>query len=359
MYQSLQAGRGIAAMLVVLFHLGGAIAAEKYFGMKCFSFIFSFGDSGVEFFFVLSGFIIFHAHRADLGKPNLVKKYLYKRITRIYPVYILIFLGVYGVAIATPQLRHTVPSDISLILQSLLLIPLDKELAGGTGAPVIVVAWTLQFEMMFYLGFAIGILSRFAGSILIASYFIGLTFGLGGSCFPFSFLFSDYVLLFIMGMLVSYVTSYGPSLRSYAKHFALIGLFVYSVPAMADIAKAELFESYKTILYGLGCSLLVLALVVFEKQDIIILKHKFFQLVGNASYSLYLIHFPLISILAKVALLVGLKDIGLIGVLIAFLAIFMSCILVSVAFHFVIEKPLAKWLRQFVEKPHKSIQKTA
>jgi len=359
MYHSLQAGRAIAATLVVLFHLGGTIAAEKYFGMSGFSLPFSFGDSGVEFFFVLSGFIIFHAHKSDLGKPNSIKHYLYKRVTRIYPVYIIVFLGVYGLAISIPQLRNTVPHDISLILQSLLLIPLDKELVGGTGAPVLVVAWTLQFEMMFYLAFALGILNRLAGAILIATYLIGLGFGLSSFGFPFSFLFSDYILLFIMGMLVSHLTSYSSSLKSYAKNFALIGLFVYSLTAVADITKPEVIESYEAVLYGFGCSLVVLALVLFEKQGIIVLKHKFFQLLGNASYALYLIHYPLISILCKFSLLIGLKDLGMLGALFAYLVTFIICILVSVAFHLVIEKPLAKWLRQIIEKPNKSMQRTA
>lgn len=359
MYYSLQAGRAIAATLVVLFHLGGAISLEKYFGIQSFSIPFSFGDSGVEFFFVLSGFIIFHAHKSDLGRPKTIKSYIYKRVTRIYPAYIIIFLGVYGLAIASPTLRNTVPHDIGLILQSIMLIPLDKELVGGTGAPVLIVAWTLQFEMMFYFAFALGILNRLAGVILISLYFIGLVFGFKVFGFPFSFIFSDYVLLFIMGMLVSHLTTYSSFLKSYAMAFSLIGLTVYTLTAAASITKSDLFGSYDTILYGFGCSFIVLALVIFEKQGVIFLKQKFVQLIGAASYVLYLIHFPLISILCKTAIFLGLRDLGLLGAFIAYLVIFCSCILAAIAFHLVVEKPIAKWLRHLIEKPNKSMQRTA
>ena len=90
MYMSLQAGRAIAAILVVLYHLGGMIAVEKYFGQPIFGIPFSFGDAGVEFFFVLSGFIILTAHRKDISKPYRVISYLKKRIARIYTTYWII-----------------------------------------------------------------------------------------------------------------------------------------------------------------------------------------------------------------------------------------------------------------------------
>ena len=83
MYKSLQAGRAIAAILVVLYHLGGNIAKEKYFGIKMFSVPFSFGGSGVEFFFVLSGFIILAAHRDDIFKPHKFLNY-FKNLQIIY-----------------------------------------------------------------------------------------------------------------------------------------------------------------------------------------------------------------------------------------------------------------------------------
>src|ERR1039458_2243310 len=68
--KSLQYGRGIAALLVCLFHYEGAMnqiqTGSGSLESSGFEFIFRAGHSGVEFFFILSGFIIFHAHRIDL-----------------------------------------------------------------------------------------------------------------------------------------------------------------------------------------------------------------------------------------------------------------------------------------------------
>ena len=359
MYYSLQSGRAVAAILVLLFHLGGTIAAEKYFGIQSFSVPFSFGDSGVEFFFVLSGFIIYYAHKLDLGKPGSVVKYFYKRVTRIYPVYLIVFIGVYGLAIATPQLRNTVPHDISLIIQSLLLVPLNKELVGGTGAPVLIVAWTLQFEMMFYFAFALGIINKLAGGLLIAGYFLGLVLGLDKIGFPFSLLFSEYILLFLMGMLVAQLASYQSIVKVNPRYFASIGLLFYVLTAFSKITNLEISSSLQTVLYGIGCSFIVLAMVFYEKQGVTFLKHRFVQLLGSASYALYLIHYPLISILCKVSMFIGLKNHGVLGALVAYFMIFAACILVAIVFHLIIEKPIAKWLRQFIEKPNKSMHRTA
>ncbi len=68
----LQYGRGLAALFVCLFHYEGAMHhyADAAAWSKYFDFIFRAGHSGVEFFFILSGFIIFHAHRRDFGQPG-------------------------------------------------------------------------------------------------------------------------------------------------------------------------------------------------------------------------------------------------------------------------------------------------
>ncbi len=189
MYKSLQAGRAIAAVVVVLFHIGGTIASEKYFGISMFSIPFSFGNAGVEFFFVLSGFIIFTAHRKDLFKAHKFFDYLRKRIIRIYPTYWIVFLTTFLLAIASPGLRNAVPHDLFIIAKSLLLIPQDPAVIGGTGAPVIIVAWTLQYEICFYLFFALMILSRWVSMIAGISLLLIYLASFQGfmNFFPYSF----------------------------------------------------------------------------------------------------------------------------------------------------------------------------
>jgi len=203
-YKSLQAGRAIAAILVVLFHLGSTIAQTNYYGIKAFSIPFSFGNAGVPFFFVLSGFIIFNAHRKDIFKPKNLSTYIKKRLIRIYPTYWMIFLPVFLVAVLSPGLRNSVSRDPWTFLSSLLLMPQDFIVTGKTALPV---AWTLQYEMIFYLFFALLIFSRWLSIIVgfTILYFYIAYKGMSSLSFPLSFLCQDYILLFAMGIAVSFV----------------------------------------------------------------------------------------------------------------------------------------------------------
>lgn len=68
MYLGVHYCRGIAALLVVLYHAGVTLEKEKYFGesARYIHDVFYFGgDAGVAFFFVLSGYLINVIHRED------------------------------------------------------------------------------------------------------------------------------------------------------------------------------------------------------------------------------------------------------------------------------------------------------
>lgn len=347
MYKSLQTGRAIAAIFVVLFHLGGAIAAEKYFGNESFAIPFLFGGAGVEFFFVLSGFIILTAHWNDIGKPNNLASYLKKRIIRIYPTYWIVFISVFSMAAVSTAWRDTVPHDAFILLKSLLLIPQDTTIAGGTGAPIIIVAWTLQYEIFFYLCFALMIINRLLSTIvgLVIFYLYTKYSGISPLPFPLSFLASDYILLFIMGMSVSAACASGKIRLDKPAVYASVGALMFSLIALDTVLQTNLIKAHRTILYGLASSLIVFGLVQLEDNGLIIGKNRLIQILGDSSYALYLIHYPLISVLCKLSLMIQLNKLGAIGAAIAYIFIFSACLITAVAFHLWLEKPITAYFR--------------
>lgn len=344
-YKSVQAGRAIAALMVMFFHLGGAIAAPKYFGVSLFERPFSFGYAGVHFFFVLSGFIIMHVHMDDLFKPDRFMTFLMKRCIRIYPVYLLIFAGVSLSALALPSLRNSVPDDVFLILKALALFPLDKSVVGGTGAPVLGVAWSLQYEVYFYILFGLSILSRKIALALLILLAVGLLFRLGDGGFPANFIWSDWIILFFFGVIVAVLVRC--SKDKVLKPTAIIGV---SLVILAALATIELIGGNGDIrsfslLYGLGFAGLILGFVRYEQTGqplLLLVRHQATQIIGDASYFLYLIHFPLISLLCKVTIAVGLSC--TLGASVAFVLIAVCRVLIAIAGHIFVERTLQKWL---------------
>ena len=88
--------RGIAATLVVLFHYTAAVGQPYYFGLPSWTpmmpegrtnGLFDFGHSGVDFFFVLSGFVMVWGYGRDGGRVRALWPYLTARFARIYPTY--------------------------------------------------------------------------------------------------------------------------------------------------------------------------------------------------------------------------------------------------------------------------------
>lgn len=352
MYKSLQAGRAFAALLVVLFHLGESIAMDKVFDIPFFAIPFSFGDSGVHFFFVLSGFIIMTAHRRDIFKPVNIGGYLKKRMIRIYPIYWIVFFLTSLLALFSSTLRDAFPNDIYVLLKSLLLFPQDKTVVGGTGAPVVAVAWTLQYELTFYAFFAVMILSR-AASLILGSLWLYayILFNASASLiFPLSFLVDDYILLFFFGMAVSIIST-TKSLKTwvykYPMIYLIIGGGIFTFIAINKMFRTGVLSEYSTLLLGVSSALIILGLVLAEGRNLTIGSNKWIQMLGDSSYSLYLIHAPLIAILCKLSILIHLNYFGVIGALVAFIIILIVCIFAAVYFHLRIEIPLINYLRNF------------
>ncbi|MDB5816500.1 MAG: acyltransferase 3 [Rhizobacter sp.] len=342
MFKSIQACRAAAALLVLMFHLGGTVALDRYFGAKSFDTAFAFGDAGVPFFFVLSGFVIMLAHRRDIGRPQRFGEYVRKRATRIYPAYLIVACAVYLVAIAVPSTRDSMPHDALTLIKSALLLPQDINVVGGTGSPILIVARTLQYEVFFYALTALLILrpSLWMAAVgLLAVNFVSMRLG-GPSAFPLDFLASESVPLFGFGMVTAWVST-GPAKFARPMLLAAVGVIAFlGLGAFEDVTTLRV--AHRDLYYGLASCLLIVGLVRTEAASAGPWRIPKLALLGDASYALYLIHFPLISVVCKAVRATGLK--GNAGASVAVVACVALSLAAAVCFHLWVEKPIMKRL---------------
>ena len=166
--------RGVAALAVVWHHAAGQIA-----GMSAFV-PWDFGTSGVDLFFVISGFIMVVTTGGDRVRPT---EFWRRRIVRVVPLYWFLTLVMTAIAWLAPQLFKTLKITPSTLLQSLLFVPHFSQSFPTSVWPLLVPGWTLNFEMFFYAVFGAllvlpaGTRLRSLVAILVFLVAIGLAFG--------------------------------------------------------------------------------------------------------------------------------------------------------------------------------------
>ena len=161
--------RAIAALMVAYFHLQDEIPA--------FSRALSFDrivDShnlscGVSVFFVISGFIMYVTSR-KLSASEFAKR----RLVRIIPLYWGVTLLVVAVALLDPRGLQSTVLDATYITKSLIFVPYHNPGQHGALFPVLVPGWTLNYEMAFYTLFALALLAPARWRMVV----IGSTLGI-------------------------------------------------------------------------------------------------------------------------------------------------------------------------------------
>ena len=307
-YPSLQMLRGLAALAVVLYHLGTYCAQTKFFGIAGMAVPFAFGHAGVQFFFVLSGFIIARVHRADIGRPRRLGGYLARRFLRIYPTYWLVFGIVYAGALALGTASDTLPQNGWLLLKSLLLLPQDPAEVGGTGAPVVWVAWTLQYEIYFYAWAALAIAGpRWLVTVIVA-VLLYVAWGLEKGDFVAGFLSSGFIGMFLAGAFSAWLADKLSLSLTGARAVFALGVLVFVTSAGAEIWRAMNGTGLDLVWgYALGAVLMVFGAVKWEDTagQRAMGVPRLLRRLGDASYSIYLIHQPLLGICFKFVLALG------------------------------------------------------
>lgn len=300
---SIEAARALAALVVVLMHATHLMRVPQFSGEVALGGLFDFGYVGVDFFFVLSGFIITYVHHGELGRGAARwPSYLWKRFVRVFPIYWLILAMSAGPSMLTRWLagRHPVSELGADDIPGTLLLWI-----GGQPPEYVGVAWSLQYEVLFYLSFCLLLLHLRAGLALYALWAV-LVMAQAAGALPGELplrLGDPHCLQFLMGVATGLIA-----------RRATLPLARWQWPAViAALVAAVVFERLGPqgehgfagrVALGLASAAVLGTLVAMERRRPLRVPAFLTQL-GAASYSLYLGHCLLINIVLALLVKAG------------------------------------------------------
>ncbi|MBN3787655.1 acyltransferase [Burkholderia sp. Ac-20353] len=324
-FHNLQCARALAALAVVGYHMN----------------VLPFGSSGVDVFFVISGFIMSYV------APREGRAFFMKRLIRIVPLYWMTTLGVYAIAVLRPQWLNTTTADLAYLVKSLLFIPYIKE--NGHWGPLNLNGWTLEYEMLFYVVIAVSlVLVRARYATTLAALLLALFCGYVAAGGPFgavaAHLGQPFVLEFGLGVLACHALEAGIGRRLSSSAWVAI--------AAAGVAAIMLFHVFhgtpagvaRVAGWGVPACLLVVALIALDLRGWTV-TNRIAAALGAASYSIYLIHPYVIGIAGKIVNVHANLVTGR-GVM-ATLAMFAAVCLSGYACHVWVERPMLAVLNRW------------
>ncbi len=301
--QSVQVLRGLAVLLVLLRHI--LVMESKYGrGEVLLGDFFKIGDAGVDLFFVISGFVMVTVTARIFQKKGAVASFLYKRAARIYPLYWLYSLVILAVFLKFPQMVNSGQGNRVDLLASFTLLPQPM-------MPLLLQGWTLTFELYFYLVFAFTLLAplrllpRFLGlwAVVVA---IGWSLGEARvglfQTAAAMVVFSPLTMEFIFGCGIALL------IRGGWKRGGLgcAGSGCLLLAATTFLGDPHAVPSLRLIAFGLPAALIVYGAVTAEIAGGLRFP-RFLEKVGDASYSIYLSHFLVISALGRIWQKIGVS----------------------------------------------------
>lgn len=339
MLLSLQYLRGVAALLVVYFH---SLTQLKNAGHENI-YLPIIGESGVDLFFVLSGFVMWLTTANRKIGPV---EFIVKRIKRIVPIYWILTLAATLLVLSFGDLMKSTVFDVPHLVKSLFFIPAYNPAPAINGIyPVIIPGWTLNFEFFFYLIFGLSLLIPnikirllFVSSIIIMTF--SLSFFVESHIAIVEFYLNDVIIEFLLGVILGNLFMVKKFDIEAEKKILISAIFVsFFILLYNDYGT----YNYRSISLGLPSFLLIYFILQYENNHKLF-KSKILELLGDASYSIYLTH---IFVLAGYRVfLTGLGiNIASINVVIFTSNAILSSILLGIGFYLLVEKRCMSLLR--------------
>jgi exopolysaccharide production protein ExoZ len=339
-YQSIQVLRAAAALMVVLFHAGLRIDSSET--------LFRVGNAGVDLFFVISGFVMW---TVTSRRPTAPATFLWHRAIRLVPLYWLMTLltvAAYGAAPALfPHMRLNLPH----VLLSLGFIP--HVTVDGRNEPVLGQGWTLNYEVYFYLLFAatLTLPARWRlGAITAALLALALAGTLLTDTTELTDLLTNPLLLeFLGGIGIGWLAAGGWRRRMiWRPSFGFWGCIALGIGGLCVLpAPASGDDLARLPLYGGPAVLIVAGCVGIEITRGLRLG-RVPMLLGAASYSIYLTHTFVISMIGKFwsSRIASMALPPAAAVPVSFMILCTTgAAVVGIAVYLLVERPLLGWLR--------------
>jgi peptidoglycan/LPS O-acetylase OafA/YrhL len=301
--------RGIAVLAVCFCHFALPISGGPT-APGLFNWLYNYGKFGVEIFFVISGFVIPYSLYRGSYVIDYYFKFLWKRIIRLHPPYLISLLLTLIISYASHKARHVSYNETPLtIIQSLFYyhIPSDNP-----------VYWTLRVEAEYYIfiGLIYPLLIRYKNITLV----IG---------FPLLIAVSEYTSLYNYVSFFKYLPIFMLGVVGFMMYLKLVDTRISAISVLTITAACFVTQE----LPGTICALLTLLFILFYRRKL----SRSLEYPGKLSYSIYLIHFP-----------IGIKMMNfLIRKVPAnydwalFIGVTILCFLLAIAFERIVERPCA------------------
>lgn len=334
---SIQYLRGAAAIMVVTWHALSQVGLPEW----------AFLQSGVDIFFVISGFVMWTVTR---DRPIAPGAFLRRRLIRVVPLYwALTTLVLLAIAVA-PGVLQSLRTTPAHALASYLFVPWTNPVEGVGLRPVIVPGWTLNYEIAFYLMFAASLALplrtravAILGALAALSAIPLVTGPLRGVA---GFYTAPFMAEIGLGVLAAILVERAAG--SAAKPLLLAAALSVAPLALCGSA-AEQSDLVRFLAFGLPGLLIVSAAALWEKTHGV--AHvRLAKLLGDATYATYLAHPFALSAAVRLWRAAGGDALPAAVFIIA--AIVLSCI-VGIGVHLLLEKPLTAMLQARLGEPRK------
>lgn len=281
MIVNIQILRALAALMVVFVHCSILVAP---IGIPLHA-VESFA-SGVDLFFVISGFIIVQTTQKQSITPW---SFMLNRIARVVPLYWLLTILTFAIALFFPNFLGGTKAVFTYLLKSLFFIPYVRE--DGSIRPILFLGWSLNYEMFFYVIFALGLFlqSPFRRAIAVGASILGLVvIGQlsGHNMSAEAYIWTGPIMIeFVMGVAIGTFYAHLPASRQ----AALVGLVLAPLFLVMLILSSWLLPDMATIIRAPAAAGLLICALLMERGGLAI-KSRPLVLLGDASYALYLTH---------------------------------------------------------------------